>query len=145
MENVERISRAIIVNEGKILLCKSIAKNSMGFLPGGHIENGESEEIALAREIQEEIGRKISAVKKVSEINNSYERDGIVVNEILYTFLAKLDSYKNIKSIEAHLKYEWIPLLELSAENFKPAKTIDSILKVVKENLDFFENKNLSV
>lgn len=138
MENVERISRAIIVNDGKILLCKSAVKNSVGFLPGGHIETGESDETALAREIVEEIGRKITNLKKVSEIKNSYMRDGIVINEILYTFLVKLDSCENIISVEDHLKYEWIPIEELSAENFMPAKTIDGVLKAVKENMDFW-------
>tara|TARA_B110000459_G_C16623323_1_gene503239 strand:+ start:5804 stop:6022 length:219 start_codon:yes stop_codon:yes gene_type:complete len=51
------LSRAAIIHQDKILLCKTVDIDlNFYYMPGGHIENGESAEIALHRELQEETG-----------------------------------------------------------------------------------------
>lgn len=57
--SIEIISRGIFVKDGKILLCRSVEDDHF-FLPGGHVEFGESGEVALAREMKEETGERIS-------------------------------------------------------------------------------------
>lgn len=50
-------SRAVIIKEGHILLCKTVGlMPDFYFLPGGHIEHGESAKDALIRELAEEVG-----------------------------------------------------------------------------------------
>lgn len=46
--NIHVLSRAVIIDKEHILLCKTRdLENNFYFLPGGHVENGESVEAAL--------------------------------------------------------------------------------------------------
>ena len=134
---LERIVMALIVNGDKILLCKNLVVGHY-FLPGGHIENSESSEVALDRELVEEIGRNYTDLKKVTEVRNTYEKEGKKYDEVFYVYLTKLNNYDNIKSKESHLDFEWIPLEDLSKINFKPQKTTKDILDSIKNNNDFW-------
>ena len=74
--------RAILVNsDGKILLVRH--KYGTGwFLPGGKSRRNEADEIALARELSEELGaRDLQKMQKLGEYENKQEgkRDTIVV------------------------------------------------------------------
>ena len=51
----EVVSRGICIMDGKLLLCKPV-KAKRTYLPGGHIDPGESGAAALMREIGEEMG-----------------------------------------------------------------------------------------
>lgn len=51
----EIIARAVIRRDGQLLLVRQRTK-SWSFLPGGHVEPGERVEVALVREIAEELG-----------------------------------------------------------------------------------------
>jgi ADP-ribose pyrophosphatase YjhB (NUDIX family) len=53
--DIHVISRAVITQGDKILLC-NIKGKKWYFLPGGHIDNGESSRQALLRELEEEVG-----------------------------------------------------------------------------------------
>jgi 8-oxo-dGTP pyrophosphatase MutT (NUDIX family) len=49
------IVRGVLIEDNKVLLAQSKGNNNT-FLPGGHIELGESAKVALEREIEEELG-----------------------------------------------------------------------------------------
>ena len=53
--NIHLIARGLLVQGENIILCHVKEKNWY-FLPGGHIENGESAKQGLLRELKEEIG-----------------------------------------------------------------------------------------
>ncbi len=54
-DKIHVLSRAVIIHDDKILLCKTLdLEISFYFLPGGHIEHGESAENSLLRELKEE-------------------------------------------------------------------------------------------
>ena len=49
------LARAVFIHENKILLAQAKGDTNT-FLPGGHVEFGESAKETLKREIQEEMG-----------------------------------------------------------------------------------------
>ena len=53
---IEVITRGVCVMDNQLLLCFG-RKSGIAYLPGGHIDFGETGRQALVREIQEELGR----------------------------------------------------------------------------------------
>lgn len=72
--NSRPTASAIIVPEGKILLCKRAKDPFKGKwdLPGGYLEEKESPEDALRREMREELGIEIKSMKLSSVIGPCY-------------------------------------------------------------------------
>lgn len=58
MKKIDVLVRALIVQKGKILVCKKLNRDYY-FLPGGHVDFGESLRESLKRELKEELGLKI--------------------------------------------------------------------------------------
>lgn len=77
MKNIEVISRAVLLNKKKILVCKD-KKNKNYFLPGGHVEFGEFSKDALLRELKEEVSldiKKAELIGVLVEINANLLKD----------------------------------------------------------------------
>ena len=55
LAGIETIARGVCVRGGKVLLCRAKG-GATTYLPGGHIEFGETGRKALVREIKEELG-----------------------------------------------------------------------------------------
>ncbi len=65
-----RVVAAVIQRDGKILACRRAPHKSLAGLwefPGGQVEPGESDEVALAREIREELGIEITVGEFIAE------------------------------------------------------------------------------
>lgn len=73
MPNIEIITRALILNKDKILLCKKKGKKYY-FLPGGHVEFGESAEQALGRELKEELNIQTEIIDYIGTVENMSPR-----------------------------------------------------------------------
>ena len=82
-------SRAVVFdNDGNIALLHATKKN-FHKLPGGGIEQGESIEKALHREIMEEIGCTIKNIRELGIIEEF--RNKFSLHQLSYCFLADLD------------------------------------------------------
>ena len=103
MNKIEIIVRAMIKIDKKILLCKNKNKDYY-FLPGGHVEYGETLEEALKREVYEEFGLKIKNLKLIFVQENFFEEKDILHHEINFIFEAKITK-KKIKIKEKHLEF----------------------------------------
>lgn len=119
---------AVMVNGKDEILCAlrspdmSIA-NHWEF-PGGKIEQGETKEQALMREIQEELGCKIDVFEPVED--TTYEYDTFIVR--LETFMAKVVSGKPTASEHAELR--WVKRSDLGELTWAPAD-IPAVEKLV--------------
>ena len=106
----KRIScRAIIIEDGKILLSHETNKGNY-MSPGGGIENGETNEECVVREVLEETGYIVNAVKPFITINE-YCYDTLYVNryyvcEIKGVGQRKLTETEKFKKMEP----EWVSL-----------------------------------
>lgn len=123
-KQIEIIARAIIVHQNQILLCKG--KNSQFyFLPGGHVEFGETIEKALRRELKEELNASVQKIAFLQPIENLITKNSR--HEINFLFLVSLKSPK-LKSLEDHIEFAWFNISELAHLDLRPQSIKNIIL-----------------
>ena len=74
-KHIETIARGVCVKDGKVLLCLP-KDRSYSYLPGGHIEFGETGREALVREMKEETGRDATAGGLLGVVESSFVQKG---------------------------------------------------------------------
>mgnify|MGYP000140261478 CR=1 FL=1 len=129
-------SRALILEDNKVLLIHRFKDGKEYFvLPGGHIEENESEEEALIREIKEETNLDAQIDKKLWTLKNPFDN-----SEHHFFLVTKFSGNlqlggPELKKNSEENKYtlEWHNLTEISELNLVPKplkkKIIDSFLK----------------
>lgn len=78
---MKRVVAAIIVKDGKVLVCQRTRHQTMPLkweFPGGKIEEGEQPRDALRRELEEELGVEADIGEEVSRIRHEYKNGGSV-------------------------------------------------------------------
>ena len=111
MKNIEVVA-AIIQYEGKYL-CVQRDKSKYDYIsykyefPGGKVEDTESLEDALKREIKEELCLQIVNLQKFLTVEHHYP-----------DFFLKMHSFicsasGNIPKLSVHIDYQWLPITEL--------------------------------
>ncbi|HOA14969.1 MAG TPA: (deoxy)nucleoside triphosphate pyrophosphohydrolase [Bacillota bacterium] len=99
------VTAAAIIDEGKLLVARRGKGQSMeGYweLPGGKVEEGESPESCLAREIEEELGISIEVLDEVGRapIRGNGEEMTLVA------FIARIAN--GLPSLSVHSEVRWI-------------------------------------
>lgn len=122
---------AIIENEENEILCalRSDRMPSTGFweFPGGKMEQGETIQQTIVREIKEELNCEISPQESIYD-DYTYEYEHLIVR--LITVKCKIISGEPVPT--EHEKLEWVKKPELMKLNWLPAD-ISTIEKLMKE------------
>lgn len=132
MKKIIHVVGAIIENEEMKILAalrspEMTLPNYWEF-PGGKIEQGESKQEALKREIREELGCTIDVFEQVEDTTYEYEK--FIVR--LETFMAKVTN--GVPKVSEHAELKWISRQELKTLNWAPAD-IPAIQKLVNQTI----------
>ena len=142
--HIHALSRAVIIDQDHILLCTTLELPlNFYFLPGGHIEHGESSEKALLRELLEESGATCSIKRFLGCLEYSFEPGhSSICHNHEYNFIFEVESdslkiNKTIPQLEDHIKLAWIPLDKIKQIDFRAEPLRELIPKWLSQN-----NKN---
>ena len=147
--NIHVLSRAVIIDQDHILLCKTTdLPHNFYYLPGGHVEHKESVETSIIREMMEEAGV-ITRIKRfLGCLEYSFEpgHSSICHNhEYNFVFEVESDHLKldiTPKSKEAKLDLVWMPLKQLAEIDFRAEPLKLLIPKWLKEPVsDCFQSE----
>ena len=127
---VETIARGVAVRDGKVLLCRAKGGQST-YLPGGHIEFGETGREALVREVKEELGTDSTAGEFLGVVENSFDQHGKRHCEINLVYRLDLAS-DAAESQEDWIAFEWCALAELPKANLLPREMGDLLKALVR-------------
>ncbi len=95
--NASTAVAAFIVNEkGEMLVCKRAKEPAKGALdlPGGFVDDNETAEEAVVREIHEELNANVTGLKYLFSLPNKYEYSGWTIPTLDMFFICKLDNTK---------------------------------------------------
>ncbi|PLS80622.1 hypothetical protein CYG49_04650 [Candidatus Saccharibacteria bacterium] len=141
------IARAIIKRDGRVLLVRRAtgAEPLLGKfeLPGGKVEFGEHPEVAIRRELEEELGVAAETVQ-LYDIVSHYDNVRSDCHHVVVVFLASIQTNEAaIKLSEAHDKYQWKKLssIQLSevTESTELALRLGELGQGTGENDEFIQ------
>ncbi|MBO7721364.1 MAG: 16S rRNA (cytidine(1402)-2'-O)-methyltransferase [Kiritimatiellae bacterium] len=124
---IETIARGVCIVGDKILLCRAKGSKTT-YLPGGHIEFGETGRTALIREIQEEMGVASTAGKFLGVVENSFLQHGRRHCEINLVYELTLADHTVIESQEDWIGFEWCPLDRIHTAHLLPANILSETI-----------------
>lgn len=116
---VRAVVAALILREKKVLICQRRPEQAMALLwefPGGKIEPGETPEVALRRELQEELGIDAVVENKIAELQHNY-RNGGAVHLQFFT----VHHFEGALENRIFNDMRWSPLEDLPKYNFLAA------------------------
>ena len=144
INNIVKRAKAIIVNDkDEILLAKT---DRAMFLPGGHVDEGETYDECLIREIEEETGVKLKKLEKKEIINieyysKDYPKKGTNSYYLSKYFVIKLNlkpNYNKLKLTEEEKQYNfkviYVPrekVLNLLYNELNSDKSFGSVLDTI--------------
>ena len=136
---LDLLVRAIIETSGKIMICRKKGEKYF-FLPGGHMEFGESGENALKREIGEELGLRITKCSLIGGSEHLFREDKKEYHEINLVFRAETDRIRT-ESREDHLEFFLLNKKQLAKNNFMPKVLKVAILKWFRDGKFFWASQ----
>ena len=122
LAGIETIARGVCVKDGRLLLCRAKGGGST-YLPGGHIEFGETGRAALVREVKEELGVDSSTGSFLGALENSFIQNGRPHAEVNLVYELKLADgvdADGLKSCEDWIEFVWQDMDDLESANLLP-------------------------
>ena len=136
-KHIETIARGVCIIDGKVLLCLP-KDRSYSYLPGGHIEFGETGREALVREMKEETGLDATAGELLGVVESSFVQKGERHCEINLIYAMKIrDQGSGIRdqerggsglltaSLEDWICFDWVDCDKIDSVNLLPNEMVD--------------------
>lgn len=124
-KSIELIARGLAVVSDHYLLCR--AAKGYYYLPGGHVEFGESVANALAREFAEEAGLRVSVDGVLACSENVFVQGGKQRHELNIVLHVELPHCRvedgipeTISSREEGIGFEWLRMTHLDSIDLRP-------------------------
>jgi 8-oxo-dGTP diphosphatase len=125
-DKIHVLARAALVSAGHLLVCKTLnLKKNFYFLPGGHVEHGESVHTTVQREMMEECGLDITVKRFLGCLEYRFEPEhSSICHNHEYSFIFEvtapdIKAGQIIPQKETHLEITWAPLAELHKVDFR--------------------------
>ncbi len=129
MKSIELIVRLVIRKGDRILLCKSNVGGHY-YLPGGHVEFGDSLIDTVYKEMKEELGaerNQISGIAYKDFLEQVFIDGEKKRHELNMIFSAEVSADLKAESKEGHIGFEWVPLAEIGNINLLPKAIIPKL------------------
>ena len=123
-KHIETIARGVCIRNGKVLLCLP-KDRSYSYLPGGHIEFGETGREALVREMKEETGLDATAGDLLGVVESSFVQKGEKHCEINLIYEMKIreegrGKREEVQALEDWICFDWVPCDRIDTANLLP-------------------------
>ena len=133
-KHIETIARGVCILGGKVLLCLP-KDRSYSYLPGGHIEFGETGREALVREMKEETGLDATAGDLLGVVESSFVQKGEKHCEINLIYRMRVpvpatSSSVEVQSQEDWICFDWVECDRISSMNLLPVEMRDFLVSV---------------
>ena len=131
-QNTAAAVAAIVVCAGEVLLVVRAHEPRAGKLdlPGGFVDNDETAEQALARELDEELGLKHVRPRYMVSFPNTYPFGGIDYKTVDLIYVVELDARPPLQAADDVAEIRWIPAASIRPE--------DLAFGSIRNALDYF-------
>jgi len=112
-----RVVAALVEREGQYLITQRRETAVLPLLwdfPGGRVEDGESDEAALAREVGERLGASVQVGQLISFVNHPYEKYAVDLYLYECTLISDQLHCRAVK------EYAWVTSKEMESYSFTP-------------------------
>ncbi len=128
-KHIEILVRGAMIHRNRLLVCRTL-NDPLVYLPGGHLEFGETARTALGREIQEELGLTAQVKRFLGAVQHTFVQKGDRHWEINLVFEMQIHDLQNgdvLQAAEPHLSFDWVPLNQCRAAKLEPAVLCDRL------------------